>query len=112
VADVNVLGMSPYAAHDHPDTRCVRTDGELALDLILWRHADAVDADNPLVDLERTLTARSERQAARVADWLARQMPSSAKVLDSPARRAQQTADALGRKSMSGRPSSGARAAG
>jgi phosphohistidine phosphatase len=68
------------------------------MDLILWRHADAVDADGPLADLDRPLTSKGERQASRMASWLARQLPSSARVLVSPARRAQQTAQALDRK--------------
>ena len=68
------------------------------MDLILWRHAEAHEAAGEESDLERALTAKGERQAARVAAWLNRQLPASAKVLCSPARRAQQTAAALERK--------------
>ncbi len=65
------------------------------MDLILWRHADAFEAREGQDDLDRALTPKGERQAARMAQWLARQLPAGARVLVSPARRAQQTAQAL-----------------
>ena len=68
------------------------------MDLILWRHADAFDAEPAQDDLERVLTAKGERQAQRVAGWLNRHLPEGTRVLASPARRAQQTAAALQRK--------------
>ncbi|WP_342617130.1 histidine phosphatase family protein [Rhodoferax sp. GW822-FHT02A01] len=68
------------------------------MDLILWRHAEAVDLDLVGDDMMRYLTPRGDKQARRVADWLDRQMPDGAKVLVSPAVRAEQTASALGRK--------------
>lgn len=68
------------------------------MDLILWRHAEAHELREGQDDLDRALTAKGERQAQRVADWLNRQLPSSTRVLASPARRAQQTAAALDRK--------------
>ena len=68
------------------------------MDLILWRHAEAIEAQDSNEDLDRALTPKGERQAQRMAAWLNRQLPSSARVLVSPARRAQQTAAALGRK--------------
>ena len=68
------------------------------MDLILWRHAEAYDAEEGQDDLLRTLTARGEKQAARMAVWLDRQLPQGLRVLASPARRTQQTAQALGRK--------------
>jgi phosphohistidine phosphatase len=71
------------------------------MDLILWRHAEAFELREHSEigsDLERALTPRGERQAHRVAAWLGRQLPHGAKVLASPARRAQQTAAALERK--------------
>ena len=49
-------------------------------------------------DLDRALTPKGERQAHRMAAWLNKQLPSSTRVLVSPARRAQQTAAALDRK--------------
>ena len=37
------------------------------MDLILWRHAEAEEEREGLDDLERGLTSRGEKQAARVA---------------------------------------------
>jgi len=69
------------------------------MDLILWRHADAEDGDDaPRDDLKRKLTPRGERQAARMALWLHRQMPDGVRILVSPAVRAQRTAARLERK--------------
>ena len=68
------------------------------MDLILWRHAEAFDLDESVEDLERTLTARGERHAARMATWLNQHLPATTRVLASPARRCQQTAAALDRK--------------
>ena len=62
------------------------------MELILWRHAEA-EIGEP--DLGRKLTPRGEKQARRIAEWLHAQLPDSAKVLVSPATRAQQTARAL-----------------
>ena len=36
------------------------------MDLILWRHAEAVDTANPLADLDRPLTSKGRRQAERL----------------------------------------------
>ena len=69
------------------------------MDLILWRHADAGEPlPDITADLQRKLTAKGEKQAARMADWLNRFLPESTRVLVSPALRCQQTAQALGRK--------------
>ena len=72
------------------------------MDLILWRHAEAEDwpEGDPEggSDLDRSLTSRGEKQAARMAGWLDRQLPERARILVSPARRCEQTALALGRK--------------
>jgi phosphohistidine phosphatase len=68
------------------------------MDLILWRHADAENADVGEDDLERGLTPKGERQAERMAEWLNRRLTHSTRVLVSPALRCQQTAKALGRK--------------
>lgn len=68
------------------------------MDLILWRHAEAEEPEDGRDDLARTLTARGEKQAARMASWLDRQLPEGLRVLASPARRTEQTASALGRK--------------
>ncbi len=68
------------------------------MDLILWRHAEAVESAPGDEDMSRALTARGEKQAARMAAWLDRQLPDSARIWVSPARRTEQTAHALGRK--------------
>ncbi len=68
------------------------------MDLILWRHAEAFEPRPGQGDLDRPLTPKGERQAQRMAQWLTRQLPASARVLVSPARRTQQTAEALDRK--------------
>lgn len=67
---------------------------ETAMDLILWRHADAVDG---LPDMERALTAKGMKQAEQMAAWLNARLPKDARILVSPARRTLQTAQALGR---------------
>lgn len=67
------------------------------MDLILWRHAEAVPERPDGIDLERPLTAKGERQAQRMADWLNHRLAHSTRILVSPARRCQQTAHALGR---------------
>lgn len=68
------------------------------MDLILWRHAEAIDLELVGDDMARYLTPRGEKQAARMATWLDRQMPAGARVMASTAVRAEQTAHALGRK--------------
>lgn len=68
------------------------------MDLILWRHAEAFEMREVENDLDRALTPKGERQALRMADWLNRQLPAGTRVLVSPARRAQQTAATLERK--------------
>lgn len=68
------------------------------MELLLWRHAEAFDAGAGGDDLARALTPGGLRQAARVAGWLAPRLSVRARVLVSPAVRAQQTAAALGRR--------------
>jgi phosphohistidine phosphatase len=64
------------------------------MDLILWRHAEAEDG---FPDAKRALTEKGHRQAARMAHWLLERLPKDARILASPAVRAQQTAAALSR---------------
>src|SRR6476660_7064570 len=75
-----------------------RRAGHCVMDLILWRHAEAEEPQEGHDDLARPLTPRGEKQAARMAAWLDRQLPEGLRVLASPARRTEQTASALGRK--------------
>ena len=62
------------------------------MELVLWRHAEA-EIGEP--DLGRALTPRGEKQARKMAQWLQAQLPQTARILASPATRAQQTAQAL-----------------
>jgi phosphohistidine phosphatase len=66
---------------------------EIRMDLILWRHAEAVDG---APDMARKLTPKGEKQAKRVAQWLLPRLPENTRVIVSPAKRALQTAAALG----------------
>lgn len=68
------------------------------MELLLWRHAEA---ESSAPDLERKLTAKGEKQARRVAQWLNDHLPESARIISSPAVRTLQTAQALA--SLSGR---------
>ncbi len=68
------------------------------MDLIFWRHAEAEDERDGLDDLQRSLTPRGEKQAARMAKWLDLQLPENARILCSPALRCEQTVLPLGRK--------------
>jgi phosphohistidine phosphatase len=69
-----------------------------AMDLILWRHAEAREALDGEPDLQRPLTPRGLKQADRMAEWLNRFLPESTRILVSPSLRTRQTADALDRK--------------
>jgi len=64
------------------------------VELILWRHAEAATGEP---DAARPLTERGRRQAERMARFLAPRLPADLRVIVSPARRAQETARALGR---------------
>ena len=65
------------------------------MDLILWRHADAEDGTP---DEARNLTAKGEKQAQLMAEWLKSRLPENTKILVSPTQRTQQTAKALTKK--------------
>lgn len=64
------------------------------MDLVLWRHAEAEDG---FPDMERALTEKGRKQADTVGEWLAKRLPENARILVSPAARAQQTAKGLHR---------------
>ena len=66
---------------------------EHSMDLLLWRHAEAEDG---IPDAGRALTKKGLKQATQVAEWLRPRLPSGCLILASPAKRAQQTAAALG----------------
>lgn len=80
------------------------------MDLILWRHAEADELTGiehlsesalALADMQRALTPRGEKQAARMAAWLDRQLPDGIRILCSPAKRCEQTVRPLSRKTKS-----------
>lgn len=62
------------------------------MDLLLWRHAEAMDGEP---DHARELTPRGVKQAQRMAEWLKRNKPQRLKVLVSPTVRTRQTAEAF-----------------
>ncbi len=66
------------------------------MDLILWRHAEAKEADGPIADTERELTKQGLRQAQHMAEWLRGQPLRETVLLSGPARRTRQTAEMLG----------------
>jgi phosphohistidine phosphatase len=68
------------------------------MDLILWRHAEAHDAQAGEDDMSRVLTSRGKKQAERMAAWLETQLPQGVRILSSPAVRAEQTVRALDRQ--------------
>lgn len=68
------------------------------MDLILWRHAEAVAAAPGMDDLSRVLTGRGEAHAARTALWLNKHLPEDTRVLVSPSMRTRQTVQELRRK--------------
>src|ERR1044072_275957 len=65
------------------------------MNLILWRHAEAEEGRD---DHARRLTPKGVKQAQRVAVWLEQPLPKNARLLVSPAVRAQQTAKHLNRE--------------
>jgi phosphohistidine phosphatase len=68
---------------------------DAGMELILWRHAEAVDGTP---DHSRALTDKGLRQAEHMANFLSPRLPSNTRILVSPALRAQQTASALTKK--------------
>ncbi len=68
------------------------------MDLIVWRHAEAHEAQPLEDDMFRALTPRGRKQAERMAVWLESQLPQGTRILSSPAVRAEETVQALKRK--------------
>ncbi len=64
-------------------------------ELLLLRHAEAMQAGPDGRDAERPLSVHGEAQARAAGTWLAEQGAEPGAVLCSPARRAQMTADAV-----------------
>ena len=68
------------------------------MDLIIWRHAEAHEAEPGEEDMLRALTPRGRKQADRMSVWRDAQLPQGTRILSSPAVRAEQTVLALKRK--------------
>lgn len=68
------------------------------MDLVIWRHAEAVEWQEGCDDLDRALTPRGYKQAIRMSEWLDRQLPESTRIFSSPARRCEDTVCRLDRK--------------
>jgi phosphohistidine phosphatase len=64
------------------------------VDLILWRHAEAEDA-NGKRDTDRELTKKGRRQAAQMAQWLRPRLSKEWRIVVSPAKRTLQTVEPL-----------------
>lgn len=64
-------------------------------DLIFWRHAEAEDFSPSGLDTDRVLTKRGHQDAAKMAKWINKRLPSGTVALISPAQRCKQTAAAL-----------------
>ena len=65
--------------------------------LLLLRHAKAVPATDPLLDIDRPLAERGERDARRIGERLRQQRVQPAVILASPAARALRTAQLVAR---------------
>jgi phosphohistidine phosphatase len=69
------------------------------MDLLLWRHADAIDAsEDQADDMLRPLSPRGIKQALRMAKWLDQHIPDGMRILSSPALRCESTVACLRRK--------------
>jgi phosphohistidine phosphatase len=63
--------------------------------LILWRHAEAEVESKSGKDVDRALTKKGRKDAAKMAIWLHQHLPADTEILCSPALRCQETAAAL-----------------
>jgi phosphohistidine phosphatase len=90
-----VMPKSAWVVNSEPATT------HMNMNLVLWRHAVALDRGLGCADMQRRITPRGEKQVARMAAWLdRRRLQKGARIWVRPARRTEQTAQALGRKYM------------
>ncbi|MFM7800637.1 MAG: SixA phosphatase family protein, partial [Limnohabitans sp.] len=68
------------------------------MDLLLWRHAHALDALPGQPDMDRALSRKGEKQAAAMAKWLNGLLPENTQIMCSPAKRTLQTVAFLQRE--------------
>ncbi|CAM2147683.1 phosphohistidine phosphatase [Pararobbsia alpina] len=102
------LAILIYARKRHlpsflPRCHAIPHERPISMNLILWRHADAENLPERMLehhpsDLQRALTERGLKQAGQIGRWLNERIDSDSLILASPAIRAQQTAEALGRE--------------
>ncbi len=64
--------------------------------IALLRHAKSDWTDSTLMDIDRPLSARGQKDAPIMGDWLSAQSPKMEHALVSPAQRAQETFAGLG----------------
>ena len=64
------------------------------MELILWRHAEAEEANGDSNDAGRALTAKGKKHARKIAKWLEKRIEGKPRVVASPAMRTCQTAEA------------------
>lgn len=67
------------------------------MDLLLWRHAHALDAEPGQMDMDRPLSKKGTKQAKAMASWLNDHLPSDTTIYASPAKRTLQTVEHLDR---------------
>ena len=67
------------------------------MDLLLWRHAHALDAQPGQPDMERPLSKKGVQQAKAMAVWLNKHLPSETAIFVSPSQRTMQTVAHLDR---------------
>ena len=63
--------------------------------LILWRHAEAEVQSKSGEDVDRALTRKGRKDAAKMAKWLHQHLPANTEILCSPALRCLETVAAL-----------------
>ena len=84
--------MFDPAVRLHRRGRSITLAAMQTIHLFLWRHAEAEDG---MPDLERPLTPRGQRDAAKVAKALAKQLDANSRIVISPAVRTRETAQPL-----------------
>ena len=65
------------------------------MELLIWRHAHALDATLGQADIDRPLSVKGEKQAQKMSAWLRVQLPKDTFILCSPALRTRQTVSYL-----------------
>lgn len=93
------LVSPPGAMRLHPSKRSRNLAPMQTINLFLWRHAEAEDT---WPDLDRALTTKGQRDAARVAKAIAKQLDENSSIVASPAVRTRETAQPLVKRAAIG----------